>query len=237
MQPLGFVRQQRHHLALENRRDVLHRHLQNLLNSPRAGQLPAEGMHDRGLTLLQTGSLGLPFYQAGQMTDDHGDQKHHHEGHDVLGIFHRERPSGRDKREIKGENAEESIEDRGPSPALHSGAHHRQQIHHDQVGQVQVGIHQEADAGSHSDIDQADFIVRPPEGFRLHQNRRLLVFPRRTGGDKDIDLAAQTHQIVHRTLGEEIAPAVASRPAGHDLGDLPLACEADNLKQPTPNLL
>ena len=59
---------------------------------------------------------------------------------------------GGTKQKSKASTLKQRIEDGRPPPALHGGNHHRQQIHHDEVGKVKERIHQKAEGGGQNKI-------------------------------------------------------------------------------------
>lgn len=140
-----LVRQHRHDVAIEDVGDVPDRDLQDILDASGARELAAETVHCSGLPLLEPGERRLLSHPGGQVADHEPHQTHHRERDNVLDLVHGERVPGWHEEEIERQHAQERRQDRRPPPALGRGEHHSEQVDHDEIAQVEVGIHRKTD--------------------------------------------------------------------------------------------
>ena len=143
-------------------------------------------------------------------------------------FFHCKGESGWDKKEIKTQNAQNRIEYcRSPS-AIDGSNHHPHQINHNEIAQLEKGIHQKSDTGSQDKIEKTHFIIRPADCFRWGQTRRYFLTFYLAFHHQNIYISAQANQLIDWAGPEHALPTGTAGLPGNNSGDLMLAGKVDN---------
>ena len=211
------LREQHHDLGPEHLRDVPDRHLQQLAEATRAGQLAAHRVQRGHAPLALPGRLGLGADAHREAADHEGHHQHDREGDEVLGVRDREGEVGRHEEEIEGGHAQHRRH-QGRAPTVPGGRDdHAEQVDHDQVGEREVRKHRPGDRGRDRN-----------RGERVTVRCPVRLLPPRPGGQGprvapvaadhvDVDLAAALDERVHDRAHGDALPEGPLRLAHHDL--------------------
>jgi len=149
------------HLAAEDLADVAHRDRQELVHAARARQLSTHGVERRRPLLALSGRHRLHADPRRQTAGHEPDEQHDREGEQVADVGDREREDRGYEEEVERGDAQDGGHQRGPSTVARRDDDDPEQIHHDEVGELEERERQPRDSARQRHDGQRPDVGRP----------------------------------------------------------------------------
>ena len=195
-----------------------HRDRQELVHPARARQLPAHGVERRGPLLALARGVRLHPDARRQTTGHEADDQHHQEREQVTDVGDREREDGRHEEEVEGGDAQDGGHQRRPSTIACRDDDDPEQVHHDEVGELEERQRQPRDAARQGDDGDRPEVGRPVARNRAPADKRRRHALLALGADDvDVDVTAALDERVDDRADQDARPELPAGLAHDDL--------------------